>query len=139
MGSHFPGLVKWVFPQLDDEFGRKPRSVYTYKDLIELFDATTKLHRHRVAFRLLHTQSEDVEPTVYTYEHVRDLAEQGAASLRQRGVVAADRVMLLSENRPEWPISYFAIIKAGATVVPTDAQLSLPEVVNLLRASQGVQ
>ena len=36
------------FPTLDDEFGPKPRSVYTYKELLEMFDATTKLHRHRV-------------------------------------------------------------------------------------------
>jgi hypothetical protein len=45
IGTHFEGLQQWVFPTLDDEFGPKPRSVYTYKDLLELWDATTKLHK----------------------------------------------------------------------------------------------
>jgi long-chain acyl-CoA synthetase len=137
MDIHFAGLQEWVFPVLDDEFGPKQRSVYTYKDLLELFDATTKLHRHRVALRLLpaHGDDEEREPVVYTYGRVQDMATQGAGSLRERGVGPGDRVMLMSESRPQWGISYFAILKAGATAVPVDAQLSLAEVVNLLRAS----
>jgi len=133
--SHFPGLLEWVFPILDDEFGTKPRSVYTHKDLVELFDATTKLHRHRVALRLLPTRDEDSEPIVYTYERVQEMAVQGAGMLRQHGIAPDDRVMLMSENRPEWGITYFAIIKAAATVVPLDAALSFAEVSNLVRAS----
>lgn len=132
---HFPGLQKWVFPVLDDEFGPKQRSVYTYKDLLELFDATTKLHRHRVALRLLPAAGGQEEPVVYTYGRVQDMATQGAGSLRERGVGPGDHVMLMSESRPAWGISYFAILKTGATAVPVDAQLSLAEVVNLLRAS----
>ena len=134
MGTHFEGLQKWVFPILDDEFGKRPRSVYTYKDLLELFDATTKLHRHRVAMRLLPT-SEEGEPVVYTYERVQDMAEQAAGSLRERGVQPDDRVMLMSENRPEWGISYFGILKAGAVVVPLEHQLSTEEVAGIARAS----
>ncbi len=132
--THFPGLLEWVFPVLDDEFGKKPRSVYTHKDLLELFDAAAKLHRHRVAMRLL-PEDERAEPVVYTYERIQDMAEQGAASLRECGVEPGDRVMILSENRPEWGITYFAILKAGATAVPLDSQLSLSEVVNLMRSS----
>src|SRR6185503_290127 len=113
---------------------KRPRSVYTYKDLLELFDATTKLHRHRVAMRLLPT-SEEGEPVVYTYERVQDMAEQAAGSLRERGVQPDDRVMLMSENRPEWGISYFGILKAGATVVPLEHQLSLDEVAGIAKAS----
>lgn len=133
--THFPGLVKWVFPVLDDEFGKRPRSVYTYKDLLELFDSTTKLHRHRVAMRLLPLEADDGEPVVYTYERVQDMAAQAAAGLRERGVAVEDRVMLMSENRPEWGISYFGILKAGATAVPLDHQLSIEEVVRLAAAS----
>jgi long-chain acyl-CoA synthetase len=135
LDTHFPGLVKWVFPVLDDEFGKRPRTIYTYKDLLELFDATTKLHRHRVAMRLLPVEAEDGEPVVYTYERVQDMAAQAAAGLRERGVAADDRVMLMSENRPEWGISYFGILKAGATAVPLDHQLSLEEVAHLAAAS----
>jgi long-chain acyl-CoA synthetase len=130
--THFPGLQKWVFATLDEEFGAKPRTVYTYKELVELFEATVKLHRHRTALRLL---QEDDEPITYTYERVGDLAWQGAGMLRQHGVGAGDRVMLLSENRPEWGITFFAIVLASAAAVPLDAQLLPNEVVNLVRAS----
>ncbi len=132
--THFPGLQKWVFPVLDDEFGAKPRSVYTYKDVLELFDAATKLNRHRVAMRLYPTKQTDAVPVVYTYERVQALATQGAGSLREHGVNTGDRVMLMSENRPEWGTSYFAILKAGATAVPVDNQLAIEEVLNLLTA-----
>jgi long-chain acyl-CoA synthetase len=53
MDVHFAGLRKWTFKAMDEEFGVKPRSVYTYKELLELFESTVKLHRNRVALRLL--------------------------------------------------------------------------------------
>src|SRR5690606_37570599 len=61
LDTHFPGLQKWTFDKLDEEFGAKPKSVYTYKELIELFEATVKLHRNRPALRLL-PKDEDREP-----------------------------------------------------------------------------
>src|SRR5262249_44796380 len=44
---HMRGLEKWIFPNLEEEFAAKPRSVYTYRDLLEMFDAATKHHRNR--------------------------------------------------------------------------------------------
>jgi long-chain acyl-CoA synthetase len=125
---HMVGLEKWIFPNLEEEFAAKPRSVYTYRDLLEMFDAATKHHRNRTAMRLL---PEDGEPQRYTYAHLQELAQRAAASLRERGVKAGDKVMLLSENRPEWGITYFAILKTGATVVPVDANSTVEEIANL--------
>lgn len=42
-----------------------------------------------------------------------------AASLKKLGLVAGDRVMLVSENRPEWCIADLAIMAAGCVTVPT--------------------
>lgn len=137
MDSHFPGLRKWVFPVLDDEFGVKPISVYTYKDLLELFDAAVKLNRHRVALRFLHTIEPDRAPVVYTYERLGELAQEVAANLVAKGIDHGDRVAIMSEGRPEWSITYFAALKAGAIAVPLDSQLSLDEVSNILRASDA--
>ena len=39
-------------------------------------------------------------------------------SLQSTGVAEGDRVAILSENRPEWPMSDFATLLAGAVVVP---------------------
>jgi long-chain acyl-CoA synthetase len=52
----------------------------------------------------------------------RETAEQVArlsAALKAMGLVRGDRVMLVSENRPEWLISDLAIMAAGCVTVPT--------------------
>ncbi|MCM2272062.1 MAG: AMP-binding protein, partial [candidate division Zixibacteria bacterium] len=41
---------------------------------------------------------------------------------------ASHYVGLLSENRPEWPIAYLAILAAGKTVVPIDANYKSTEI-----------
>ena len=41
-----------------------------------------------------------------------------AEGLRRIGIAAGDRVMLVSENRPEWAIADLAIMAAGAITVP---------------------
>ncbi|MCL4671893.1 MAG: long-chain fatty acid--CoA ligase [Sphingomonadaceae bacterium] len=42
-----------------------------------------------------------------------------AESLRRIGLNAGDRVMLVSENRPEWCIADLAVMAAGCVTVPT--------------------
>jgi long-chain acyl-CoA synthetase len=131
---HMRGLEEWVFPSLEEEFTAKPKSVYTYRDLLEMFDATTKHHRSRTAMRLLPPPGADgvAEPQRYTYGDLQAMASRVAAQLREHGVQPGDRVMLLSENRPEWGITYFGILKAGAVVVPVDSQATALEVENLV-------
>ncbi len=51
----------------------------------------------------------------------REAAAQAAslaAALRALGVAKGDRIALVSENRPEWPIADLAIMTAGAITVP---------------------
>jgi len=49
-----------------------------------------------------------------TADHISTLSQ----SLSQYGVGKDDRVLILSENRPEWAISDLAIMSVGAYVVP---------------------
>ena len=52
----------------------------------------------------------------------RDVAEQVAAlahNLRKLGLKEGDRVLLVSENRPEWCIADLGIMAAGCITVPT--------------------
>jgi long-chain acyl-CoA synthetase len=66
-----------------------------------------------------------------------ELAQRGAGVLQGLGVVTGDRVMIMSENRPEWGMTYFATLLAGGVAVPLDSQLTLPEVENLIRVSRS--
>src|SRR5499427_1408389 len=52
MNIHFPGLERWVLPELDETYAARPKQVYSYHDLLELFETTTKLHATRPALRM---------------------------------------------------------------------------------------
>jgi long-chain acyl-CoA synthetase len=53
---------------------------------------------------------------------------QFAALLAELGVRAGDRVMILAENRPEWPIAYFGAALAGAVTVPVLTELAAGQI-----------
>ncbi len=130
---HFPGLKKWVFPKME-EIGRpKPKRVYTYRNLMELFHAVTKLHENRIAMRM----ERKGELEEYTYADLHELVTRAATFLHGEGIAADDRVGLLSENSPEWGISYFGILKAGGTAIPLDKDLTTDEIANLLVAGNA--
>jgi long-chain acyl-CoA synthetase len=58
-----------------------------------------------------------------------------AAALREGGVEPGDRVALLAPNVTDFPRAYYAIIAAGAVVVPIHLLLTPPEIAYILRDS----
>ncbi len=58
-----------------------------------------------------------------------------AAGLRAQNVVAGDRVLLVSENRPEFPIAETALLSLGAVVVPTYVTNTVRDDAHILRDS----
>lgn len=133
MNIHFPGLQKWVLPELDQTYAPKPKSAYAYRDLLELFDTATKLYATRVAMRMERGKREEV----YTFENLQELATRIGAFLVGEEVAHGDRVILFAKNGPEWGMSYFGALKAGATVVPIAHESTVTEVVNIARASNA--
>ncbi|HEY4183424.1 MAG TPA: AMP-binding protein [Polyangia bacterium] len=131
MNIHFPGLQKWVLPELDSTYAPKPKQVYSYHDLLELFDTTTKLHGTRTALRIERGKREDV----YKYADLQELATRVGAFLVGQGVAAGERVILFAKNGPEWSMAYFGILKLGATAVPVANDSTVAEIVNVARAS----
>ncbi|UUX50997.1 long-chain fatty acid--CoA ligase [Nisaea acidiphila] len=53
-----------------------------------------------------------------TYGETRTAVQRCARGLRAIGIAKGDRVLLLSENRPEWVIADLAIMAVGAIAVP---------------------
>jgi len=51
-------------------------------------------------------------------DEFRDTVRHLATGLRHLGLKAGDRVAILSENRPEWAMSDFAILASAAVTVP---------------------
>ena len=66
-----------------------------------------------------------------TYSELGKRAGQFAAALRQMGVEEGGRVLLLSENSPEWVIAYFGISLAGAISVPLLTGFSSEQIQNI--------
>jgi long-chain acyl-CoA synthetase len=58
-----------------------------------------------------------------------------AAGLRQRGVCPGDRVLIVSENRPEFSIADTAIMAIGAVSVPTYTTNTVADHAHILRDS----
>ncbi|MBC7929403.1 MAG: AMP-binding protein, partial [Rubrivivax sp.] len=131
MNVHFPGLKKWVFPKLEEDMRAQPKRVYTYRDLLELFETSSKRFSTRVAMRI----ERDGEQEQYTYADIHELATRAAAFFASQGVKHGDRVLLVSHNAPEWGMSYFGVLKAAATCVPVDPESSTEELINFMRAS----
>jgi len=134
MNIHFPGLARWVLPELDETYAARPKQVYSYHDLLELFDTTTKLHATRVALRIERGKREEI----YNYEDLQELASRIGVFLLGHGVAAAERVILCGKNSPEWSMAYFGVLKAHATSVPIDHESKVAELVNVARASGAV-
>jgi long-chain acyl-CoA synthetase len=60
---------------------------------------------------------------------------QVAMGLRSLGIRAGDRVAMLSENRPEWPITDLAILSLGAVNVPIYTTQAVEQVRYILNDS----
>ena len=69
----------------------------------------------------------------YSYKDVRDLAGHMGWQWRSGGLQPGDRVLLFSENKPEWGIACFAGMVAGAVIVPVDRRSSAQEVWRIAR------
>src|SRR5713101_7785766 len=133
LNIHLPGLTKWVFPTLEEDMRAQPKRVYTYRDLLELFETSTKKHATRVAMRI----ERDGHKEQYTYADLRELATRAAAFFASHGIKNGDRVMLFSHNAPEWGMTYFGVLRAGSTCIPVDPESSTEEVVNFARAGDA--
>jgi long-chain acyl-CoA synthetase len=70
-----------------------------------------------------------------TYQEMKERVEQLAAFFIQAGFKPGDKAALLSENRPEWPISDMALISAGCVNVPVYPTLTPAQIGYILQDS----
>lgn len=73
-----------------------------------------------------------------TYRELNGAATKFADGLRQLGINPGDKVALMMPNVPYFPIAYYGILKAGATVVPFNVLFKGREVAYHLKDSDAV-
>ena len=71
-----------------------------------------------------------------TYAEFVTLVKKTAKGLTDAGL-AGKHIALLSETRPEWFASYFAVLLTGGVVIPMDKELAAPEIANFLTIAKA--
>ncbi len=75
--------------------------------------------------------------TRLTFAQINGAANQIANGLKEKGIKRGDKVAINCLNLPYFPMVYFGILKAGATVVPLSVLLKREEVAYHLKDSEA--
>lgn len=95
---------------------RKKRGIATVQRMLE---EKSSLHGDRTAYRM---RKDDLSMRSVSFGDVFELSKRLAARLGTLGLRRGDHVAMVGENGPEWAISYFAVVWAGAVAVPLDSR-----------------
>ena len=119
---HIAGIKKYILKveragtlEVEEELSAERESVRTIADLLR---HGAERYPDRVA---LQTQR-DGGWVRYTFADLRDAARRVGDRLHRQGYRKGDRVVLWSENQPEWGVAYLGATMIGLVVVPIDAQ-----------------
>src|SRR5882724_10536814 len=128
---HVPGLERWVFPQIEERLRRPKKAPERHETLPALLDEMAE--RFELGVALQRTEKDGLSRL--SFSEWREHSAACAARLIEAGVRPGDRVLLAAQNHPAWPICFFGILEAGATVVPLDANIDAIAAENLREAS----
>jgi len=98
-----------------------------------IFKRSTRLFAEQIAFSW-------VDGNPLTYNQINEKVIEISRLLLGQGIRSGDKVAILSENCPNWCISYFAITTIGAVVVPILPDFHQNEIHHILKhsGSKGV-
>jgi len=102
-------------------------------DLKDLLIQSVKLYADRPAFWVRPMRNQPYAPITFA-QFDRDAREMGAA-LSELGL-SNKKVAIISKNRYEWAISYFAAAICAGMVVPIDSDLPFEDIQYLLNAAE---
>jgi long-chain acyl-CoA synthetase len=91
---------------------------------------STRRFRDRIAFSTVDGDS-------MTFGSFGERVEELSRALHDRGIIPGDRVAILSENRPNWGVAFFAVTTMGAITVPILPDFHPNEIQHILRHSES--
>ena len=106
--------------------------IRTITDIKDLLIQSTKLYADRPAFWVRPMKNRPYTPV--TFSQVNQEVREMCASLSKLGM-SNKKVAVISENRYEWAISYFAAVIFAGMVVPIDRDLPFEDIQSLLNAA----
>jgi len=103
------------------------------KTLTSLCLVSSQKYKDRPAFAMI---SEGKITRRVTYAQMGMRVRQIGNLLNTLGVKRGEKILLFSENCPEWPLAYFGIAFAGAVSVPILTGFSAEQIQNIITHSQ---
>ena len=117
--------MKYAWDEIDDFRGTLVNG--EWPTVPELFLMAESRYSNNVAFSVFEL---DKKKTI-TYKEAKEYIFNIASFLRDKDIRKGDKVALNGKNSPEWALSYFGILTAGAVVVPIDNQMKVDRFMRL--------
>ena len=114
---HIPGVKKHILKQEGIE-ATPDQETSIPETIPQLLKATAERFPHKTALQIKRAR----QWRRFTYQEVQQTARTTARTFGGMGLEKGDRVVLYSENQPEWGLAYLAAATAGLVTVPLDAQ-----------------
>lgn len=111
--------------KLNDKLGELKK--YTFDELI---NHSSGKYSDKTALTCI-----ECEPV--TYSKLKENVLSLSSFLKNQGISSGDKVAILSENNPNWGITYFAITSMGAIAVPIMTEFNISEVHHIVRHSES--
>lgn len=100
----------------------------------QMLEKKSSLYAEKIAYSV---RKEDLSVSSLTFSEVFALLIHFSARLRALGLNRGEHVAIVGENSPQWAISYFAAIWAGAIAVPLDARAKTEHIKQVLALSDS--
>ena len=108
---------------------------YPYENLEDftlpaLIDRSIKLYGERPALSF-------VSHKKMSYNEFGEKVQEMVQLLKKNGIRKGDKVVLLSENMPNWAVAYFGVTYFGAVIVPVLVDFHTSDIHHILRHSEA--
>ncbi len=99
-----------------------------------MLEKKSSLYADKTAYSI---RKKDLSVSSLTFSEVFTLLTEFSAHLKALGLKRREHVAIVGENSPQWAISYFAAIWAGAIAVPLDARAKTEHIKQVLVLSDS--
>ena len=103
-------------------------------NLKELLERTEKLYKDRTAFKFKTETPGEFKTKTYG-EYIEEINALGTALISLG--LKDKKIAVISENRYEWTLTYFATVNGTGIIVPLDRSLPETEIINLVETSEA--